>query len=413
MKAEIITIGDELLIGQTVNTNSAWLGSELSRLGFDIHRAISISDNHDEILSILKEFTGKSDVVLITGGLGPTSDDITRISLCEFFETRLVTDKHVLGMIEEMLKKRNGIMNENNRLQAEVPENCRVLYNSTGTAPGLWFEKDGTIFVSMPGVPHEMKHIMMIHVLPELQRRFSSQSIHHKNIMTYGMPEARLAELLSGFESELPSNIRLAYLPTFGIIKLRLTGKGKESEQIINEVKRQVEKLYHLIPDLIFGEDEESMEKKIGSLLRVRRATLSIVESCTGGSISRLITSVPGSSEYFMGSVIAYDNAVKTGLLKIPADIITKNGAVSRETVEAMALAGKVLFGTTFSVATSGIAGPSGGSEDKPVGTIWIAVSGPKKTISEKFVYGNDRNINISRSSITAMNLLRKQILEQ
>jgi nicotinamide-nucleotide amidase len=410
MKAEIITIGDELLIGQTVDTNSAWIGSELSRIGFDVYRITSVSDKRDEIIRILTEVTGRSEVVLITGGLGPTSDDITKHALCEFFSTKLIPDPKVLEMIEQMVRKRNFQMNDNNRRQADVPENCRVLYNATGTAPGMWFEMNNTIFVSMPGVPPEMKHLMTVHVLPELQKRFSSQVIVHKNIMTYGMPEARLAEILSEFESGLPESVRIAYLPSFGVIKLRLTGKGSERDATTRLVAEQVNKLYTVIPDLIYGEDEESMEKKIGSLLLAGKATLSTAESCTGGSVARMITSVPGSSGYFKGSVIAYDNKVKTELLRVPSETLLKYGAVSRETVEAMAKGGAHLFGTTYAIATSGIAGPDGGTTDKPVGTVWIAVTGPKGTISEKFVFGSDRNINITRSSISALNLLRKQI---
>jgi nicotinamide-nucleotide amidase len=410
MKAEIITIGDELLIGQTIDTNSAWMGAELSLIGFDVYRITSVSDKREEILKILGEVTGRSEVVLITGGLGPTSDDITKQTLCEFFSTSLIRDHKVLEMIEVMVKKRNFQMNDNNRRQADVPENCRVLYNETGTAPGMWFEKSKTIFVSMPGVPVEMKHLMTMHVLPELQKRFSSQFILHKNIMTYGMPEARLAEILSEFESGLPDNVKIAYLPSFGTIKLRLTGKGKERETIIKAVADQVRKLYSIIPDLIFAEDEEPMEKKVGSLLLETKCTLSTAESCTGGSIAKMITSVPGSSEYFLGSVVAYDNKVKTSLLNVPADVIAEFGAVSCETVEAMARGGADLFGTTYTIATSGIAGPAGGTAGKPVGTIWIAVAGPTGVISEKFVFGNDRKMNIARSSNAALNLLRKQI---
>jgi nicotinamide-nucleotide amidase len=413
MRAEIITIGDELLIGQTVDTNSAWMGAELSSIGFDVYRITSVSDKREEILKILSEVEGRSDVVLITGGLGPTSDDITKNTLCEFFSTRLVPDRKVLEMIEVMVKKRNFQMNDNNRRQADVPENCRVLFNATGTAPGMWFEKSNTIFVSMPGVPVEMKHLMTEHVLPALQKRFSTQVILHKNIMTYGMPEARLAELLSGFESDLPESVKIAYLPSYGIIKLRLTGKGKERKAVTKAVDDQVGKLYSIIPELIYGEDEESMEMKVGALLLESDCTLSTAESCTGGSLAQRITSVPGSSAYFMGSIVAYDNNVKTRLLNVPAEIIEKNGAVSRETVEAMARGGAALFKTTYTVATSGVAGPAGGTSDKPVGTVWIAIAGPGGIISEKFIFGNDRKMNIARSSIAALNLLRRQILEK
>src|SRR5450759_295079 len=277
MKAEIITIGDELLIGQTIDTNSAWMGAELSKIGFDVWRKISIHDISQDILNTLKEVTGRSDVVLITGGLGPTSDDITKPTLCEFFNTRLVINSEVLLMIEEMMNKRQFPMNENNRRQAEVPESCRVLKNATGTAPGMWFEKDGTIFVSMPGVPLEMKYIMKEHVLPELNKRFTSQVIIHRNIMTYGGLEARLAELLTSFEENLPKNIKLAYLPSYGIIKLRLTATGTNRQTVSDNIEVQVNNLCRIIPDLIFAENEESFESVIGKLLKKKKQTICTV----------------------------------------------------------------------------------------------------------------------------------------
>jgi len=411
MKAEIITIGDELLIGQTVDTNSAWMGAELSRLGFDIYRKTSVHDDHDDIMDILRQVTGKADVVLITGGLGPTSDDITRKVLCEFFNSRMVINKEVLTMIEGMMKRRGVQMNENNRRQAEVPEACRVLTNTRGTAPGMWFEKEGTVLVSMPGIPYEMQYIMTEHVIPALKKRFCSQTIIHKNIMTYGAPEARLAELLTGFEQALPAEIRLAYLPNYGIIKLRLTATGKEKSELGRSMETQVRKLYEIIPELIFGENEDSLEVVTGKLLKEKKQTLSTAESCTGGRIANLITSIPGSSEYYKGSVIAYDNLVKEDLLKVPADIIGKYGAVCEEAVKKMAEGVRRLLKTDYSVATSGIAGPDGGTEEKPVGTIWIAVSSEKGTVTEKHLFVQDRITNINRFSYAALNLLRKQII--
>lgn len=411
MKAEIITIGDELLIGQTIDTNSAWIGAELSKLGFDVYRITSISDKREEILKILEEVTGRSDVIIITGGLGPTSDDITKQTLCGFFETKLVPDPVVLTMITNMLLRRNFPMNENNRRQAEVPESCRVLYNETGTAPGMWFEKGGSLFISMPGVPLEMKHIMTVHVLPELEKRYDSQKIIHKNIMTYGTPEAKLAEMLTGFEKGLPEFIKLAYLPSFGIIKLRLTAKGSLRSELEEGIRAQTDKLYKIIPDLIYGEDEETLEMAVGRLLREKNATLSTAESCTGGNISHLITSVPGSSEYYKGSVIAYDNKVKIKLLKVPENLISEFGAVSRETSQAMAEGVKELLSTDYALAVTGIAGPSGGSDEKPVGTVWISVTSPESTTTEKYIFGFDRMLNIRRSSLAALNLLRKQII--
>jgi nicotinamide-nucleotide amidase len=413
MQAEIITIGDELLIGQTVDTNSAWIGAEMSKLGFDVYRITSISDKRTEILKALSEATGRSEVILITGGLGPTSDDITKQTLCDFFGTRLVMDNVVYSMIEKMLSRRNFPMNDNNRKQADVPESCRVLYNETGTAPGMWFEKGGSVFISMPGVPLEMKHIMSERVLPELAKRFTTQKIVHKNIMTYGMPEAKLAEVLTGFEAGLPESIRLAYLPSFGIIKLRMTAKGKDSNDLEKAIAEQKTKLYQIIPQLIYGEDEETLEMAVGRLLREKKATLSTAESCTGGNISHLLTSVPGSSDYFIGSVIAYDNSVKTGILNVPLETIMKHGAVSFATSQAMAIGVRDLLGTDYSIGITGIAGPSGGTDAKPVGTVWISVASPKSILTEKFVYGFDRMLNIRRSSLAALNMLRKQIINE
>ena len=413
MKAIIITIGDELLIGQTVDTNSAWIGAELSIIGFDIIRKISIHDLRKDILEVLAEAAGKSEVVLITGGLGPTSDDITKQTICEFFHTRLIMNNEVLAMVTEMMKKRNFPMNENNRRQAEVPESCLVLKNEAGTAPGMWFEKDKTIFAFMPGVPYEMKYLMMEHIIPELKKRFTSQVIIHRNIMTYGAPEAKLAELLEGFESSLPSFIRLAYLPASGIIKLRLTGTGTDRKALDKAIEENVTELYKIIPHLIFGENEDPFEVVIGNLLLERKQTICTAESCTGGNIAHMLTSVPGSSRYFIGSVVAYDNKVKENILGLPAEVISKYGAVSEEVARLMAEGARRIMETDYAVATTGIAGPDGGTESKPVGTICIAVASAHGTVSEKHIYGNERIININRFSIAALNLVRKQIIGQ
>ncbi len=411
MKAIIITIGDELLIGQTIDTNSAWIGAELSKSGFDVMRICSVHDRREDIIQALNEACGNADVALITGGLGPTSDDITKQTLCEFFDTRLVISTEVLRMIEELLSRRNFPMNENNRRQAEVPESSRVLTNASGTAPGMWFEKEGTIFVSMPGVPYEMKHIMTQHVLPELNKRFTSQVIIHRNIMTYGTFEARLAEILTGFEAGLPENIRLAYLPASGIIKLRLTATGSEPESLEKLVNEQVAKLYKIIPEFIYGENEESLEMVIGNLLKANKKTVCTAESCTGGEIAHMITSIPGSSAYYKGSVVAYSNSVKIQMLGVNEDMIDMHGAVSEEVVRELASGARIRFNTDFAVATSGIAGPEGGTDAKPVGTLWIAVATQNGIVSEKRVFGNDRIINIRRFTFAALNLLRKQII--
>ena len=411
MKAAIITIGDELLIGQTIDTNSAWMGAELSKAGFDVYRITSVHDRREDIIYALTEATGKTDVILITGGLGPTSDDITKLTLCEFFNTHLVMNNEVLSMIEEMMKLRSFSMNDNYRRQAEVPESCRVLKNAAGTAPGMWFEKDGTVFVSMPGVPHEMKYLMTEIVLPELNKRFTSQIIIHKNIMTYGTFEAKLAEILTDFEAGLPGSLKLAYLPASGVIKLRLTGTGSDYNYLSNLINDQVSKLYKTIPEFIYGEDEESLEMVIGKLLKSKNKSVSTAESCTGGEIAHLLTSVAGSSAYYKGSIIAYENSIKTKLLGVQDYIITKYGAVSENTVKEMAVGVRNVLDTDYAVATSGIAGPDGGTGEKPVGTIWIAVDSERGTVCEKRVFGNDRLTNIKRFSLAALNLLRKQII--
>lgn len=411
MKAAIVTIGDEILIGQTVDTNSAWIGSELSKRGFDVFRIISVHDAKDDILYSLNDVQGKCEVVLITGGLGPTSDDITKPVLCEYFNTRLIENIEVLGMIEERIKRRNNQMNENNRKQSHVPESCKVLTNARGTAPGMWFEKNGTIFVSMPGVPSEMKYIMTEHVIPELNKRFTSQVIIHRNIMTYGTFEAKLAEILAGFEKGLPHNIKLAYLPSSGIIKLRLTGTGREQYAVEKQISEQVDNLYSTIPEFIYGENEDSLEIVIGNLLKEKKKTLCTAESCTGGEIAHLITSIPGSSAYYKGSVVAYSNSVKKGLLKVPDELINLHGSVSEKVVTHMADEARKLLDTDYCIATSGIAGPEGESALKPVGTLWMAVSSEKMTIAEKRVFGTEREANIKRFSLAALNLLRKHII--
>lgn len=410
---EIITIGDEILIGQTVDTNSAWMGTELNQMGIRINRITSVSDNKDEIISSLDEALSRVEVVLVTGGLGPTSDDITKDTLAGYFGGKLVMNSEVLDNVTERLRRRNLQINENNRRQAMVPDNCKVLQNLTGTAPGMLFEKNGKIVVSMPGVPHEMKHIMKEHVLPLLAGRLPGGVIVHKNIMTYGVAEAMLAERLVIFEKELPAEIKLAYLPAYGVIKLRLTAAGSDEKKIREIVREQVEKLYGIIPDVIYGEDEVMLEEVIGKLLNDNNLTVSTAESCTGGKIASLITSVPGSSGWFTGSVVAYDNSIKTGVLGVSNETLRLYGAVSAETAGEMARGVRRLMGTDYSVAVTGIAGPTGGTADKPVGTVWIAVDSDRGLLTEKQIFGDNRLINISRSSYGALNLLRKQIVSR
>ncbi len=411
--AEIITIGDELLIGQTVDTNSAWIGRQLNMYGIKVTRITSIPDNREEIITALREVLGRTSLVLITGGLGPTSDDITKETLAEFFGAKLVTDPDVLDEIAGRLRKRNLEMNDNNRRQALVPDNCTVLVNRTGTAPGMLFHRDGKITVSMPGVPAEMRYIMEAHVLPMAAARAGGSVIIHKNIMTYGTFEAKLAERLEGFERELPASVRLAYLPAYGVIKLRLTGTGYDREAIAGLIAGQVQKLYAIIPDVIYGEDEVTLEETVGILLMNNNLTLSTAESCTGGKIASMITSVPGSSAWFMGSVVAYDNSVKTGVLGVDPDTIMLHGAVSRETAAAMACGIRQLTGSDYAIAVTGIAGPAGGTPEKPVGTVWITVASDRGIVTEKHIFADDRIINIQRSAFTALNMLRKHIISR
>jgi len=410
---EIITIGDELLIGQTVDTNSAWIGKQLNMYGIRVTRITSISDNREEIIRALGEVLGRTSLVLVTGGLGPTSDDITKETLAEFFGAKLVTDPDVLDEIAGRLRRKNLEMNDNNRRQALVPDNCTVLANRMGTAPGMLFNRDGKIIISMPGVPAEMRYIMEEHVLPMASARAGGSVIIHKNIMTYGTFEAKLAERLEGFEREMPSSVRLAYLPAYGVIKLRLTGTGYDREAIAGLIAGQVQKLYAIIPDVIYGEDEVTLEEKVGMLLMNNNLTLSTAESCTGGKIASMITSVPGSSAWFRGSVVAYDNSIKTGVLGVDPEIIRLHGAVSRETAAAMAGGIRQLTGSDYAIAVTGIAGPSGGTPEKPVGTVWITVASDKGIVTEKHNFADDRIINIQRSASTALNMLRKQIISR
>jgi nicotinamide-nucleotide amidase len=411
--AEIITVGDEILIGQTVDTNSAWMGMQLSMRGIRVNRITSIPDRREEIISALDEALGRAPLVLMTGGLGPTSDDITKETLAEYFGSKLVMDPEVLAEISVRIARRNLEMNENNRRQALVPGCCKVLSNHSGTAPGMLFEKEGKIIVSMPGVPFEMKHIMQEHVLPMVESLSGGRTIVHRNIMTYGTFEAKLAERLEGFESQLPDSVRLAYLPAHGVIKLRLTGTGDDGGDVRRIVEEQVMKLYEIIPDVIYGEDEVTLEEVVGRLLLHNKLTLSTAESCTGGKIASLITSVPGSSGWFTGSVVAYDNSVKTGVLGVSPATISRFGAVSEETAREMAVGMLRLAKTDYAIAVTGIAGPDGGTPEKPVGTVWIAIAFRNGVTAERHRFADDRTINISRSAYTALNLLRKQIISR
>ena len=409
MKAEIVTIGDEILIGQTVDTNSAWIANKLNLIGVDIIRITSISDKKNEIFKALDNAKQIADLVLITGGLGPTDDDITKTSLAEYFNTKLVQNKEVLKHVEQFVIKRKAWMNERNIRQADVPESCKIIRNKIGTAPGMRFEQEGCIIISMPGVPFEMKEMMIESIIPELKKMDSDFHIIHKIILTQGWPESKLAEVLEEWESNLPDVISVAYLPSPGLIKLRLTAKGSDLKILENIVAEQVKQLERIIPNLICGYDSDKLEEVIGKLLGGNNKTLSVAESSTGGNIAHLITSIPGSSEYFLGGVVAYSNEIKENILSVSKRNIVNYGAVSKQVVEEMAKGVRKLYKTDFAIATSGIAGP----EEKPVGTTWIAVSDNSRVISKKYVFGNHRGRNIQSASLTALNMLQKLILEK
>ncbi|MCD6565337.1 MAG: competence/damage-inducible protein A [Bacteroidales bacterium] len=410
MYAEIISIGDELLIGQTINSNAAWMGQELNKIGIDVYQVSTISDDKNHIVNALNDALKRTKLVLITGGLGPTRDDITKYTLAEYFNSPLVRNEKVYNQVEKMLKKRSIQMNDLNRKQADVPEKAHIFVNYAGTAPAMWFEVNKKVVISMPGVPYEMKEFMTEQILPSISRYFKTQVIIHRNILTYGTFEAKLAEILSGFEDQLPREIKLAYLPTDGVIKLRLSGRGDNKEKILKIIDREIDKLYKIIPKYIFGEQDDSLEKCIGVLLKSKNETLCTAESCTGGMIAHQITTVPGSSEFFIGSVIAYSNRIKEKELGVNSATLEKEGAVSRQVVEQMAEGVRERYDTVYSIATSGIAGPAGGTLEKPVGTVWIAVAGNNGTYSRKFIFGNNRINNIRRSTLAALNLLRQYI---
>ena len=412
MKAEIITIGDEILIGQIIDTNSAWIAEQFNLNGIEICRITTVRDKHDHIVEALKNAEQKMDLVILTGGLGPTKDDITKNTLCEYFNTKLVFHEATFEHIKNRFSKRNIDLNKLNRDQALVPESCTVLPNKTGTAPGMWFEKNNVIFVSLPGVPFEMKYLVEHEVIPRLQQNGKKIAIFHKTVLTQGIPESMLAEKIEDWETALPENIKLAYLPNPMSVRLRLSATGSSEIILQQQVETEIEKLQQIIPESIYGFDNETMAEVIGKLLKVSGKTLAVAESCTGGYISHLITSVPVSTAYYKGSVSAYSNQVKQNILGVNESSLIKYGAVSEVVAKEMALGVKKTLDTDFAVATTGIAGPEGGTEEKPVGTIWIAVAGKQKVFAKKFVFGNNRERNIIRSSQTAMQILRRVILK-
>jgi nicotinamide-nucleotide amidase len=411
MRAEIITIGDELLIGQVIDTNSAWMAEQLNMIGIKVHQITSISDNRDHILTTLADASARVQLILITGGLGPTKDDITKHTLCDYFNTSLVFSDLAYKNVEKLFAARGFAVSELNRQQAMVPANCRVISNPNGTAPGMWFENDGCIYVSIPGVPFEMKAIMEQEIIPQLLDKLNKVIIH-RTILTEGVGESHLASEIEPWEDSLPSFIKLAYLPQPGMVRLRLTAYGTNRDELQQAVSKAEKELYPYAGKYIFGYDDDTMESVTGQLLRKKRATLSTAESCTGGNIAQLITSIAGSSDYFKGSIVAYSNEIKEQFVGVPHQVLADFGAVSEQTVRAMAEGIRIRFSTDYAIAVSGIAGPGGGTTEKPVGTTWIAVATPTGTVARKFLFGDHRGRNIRKASVAALNMLRKTLTE-
>ncbi|MBP7497386.1 MAG: competence/damage-inducible protein A [Bacteroidales bacterium] len=410
--AHIITIGDELLIGQIINNNSVFISQELNKIGINIYQVSTVSDNIEHIINSIRLAENNSDIIIITGGLGPTSDDYTKDALCRYFNSSLKLNEQALEDIRDLFAKRAYSLTEHNRQQAMVPDHCSIIRNFQGTAPGLWFEQKDKIYIALPGVPFEMKAMISEYIIPKLKTRFSSQNIIHKTILTQGVGESFLADTIKDWELSLPKHIKLAYLPSPGIVRLRLSTSGEDYNLLLQEIENYISGLKNYIGDLIFGYDEDTLENVTGKLLADKKLSLSVAESCTGGLIAHKITSVPGASDYFKGSVVAYSNNVKTNLLKVSEEILKTNGAVSEPVVMQMAEGCRTLFNTDYAIATTGVAGPGGGSKNKPVGTTWIAISSSKETKAYKFFFGDNRERNIQRAMLTALNLLRKDLIK-
>jgi len=409
MNIELLSIGDELLIGQTINTNAAWIGQEMSLIGARIVRTTVISDTTEAIQSSLDSIDSNTDCFIITGGLGPTKDDITKHTLCTYFNTRLEVHLPTLKKIEDYFFKRNRPMLESNIQQAELPLNCVILNNNYGTAAGMWFEEKGKIFISLPGVPYEMKGIMLEEVIPRLKEKFSLKSIYHKTALTQGIGESFLAEIIYNWENSIRSkNLSLAYLPSPGLVKLRITSyRGEEDKEAIDAYFTE---LKNLIPEALYGFENDNLPQIIGEMLRTRKMTIGTVESCTSGLLASQICSISGASDYYMGSLLTYSNSLKINLADVSPETLEKFGAVSEEVVKEMAIGGRKKLGLDCCISTSGIAGPNGGTDEKPVGLVWIAIALPTKTIVKKFQFGDNRERTIQMTVSSALNYLRYEL---
>ena len=413
MKAELITIGDEILIGQIVNTNSVFLAKALNNIGIEIIQITSISDKKEDIISALKSSEKRAKLVILTGGLGPTSDDLTKQTLCSFFDDKLIENKEILDHIEEIFKKYvTTPINEQNRKQALLPSKAKIFKNNYGTASGMWFEKNGQVIISLPGVPFEMKSLMTNEVIPKLQNHFTRPFIVHKTIITYGLGESAIAEIISIWENSLPDDLKLAYLPNLGRVRLRISGKGPDRKSINDKIDKEIDKLLPLIKDIFVGyEDVSSFEEKIKAQFLLKNKTLSLAESCTGGEISARLAKVPGASKYFVGSIISYQTQSKSDLLSVPKNIIEKNSVVSKQVAEMMAQNVRKKFNSSLGVATTGNAGPSKGDSNAEIGTVWIAISSDKRIISERFTFGKHRERVIGKAVNKALEMVYREII--
>lgn len=414
MQAEIITIGDEILIGQIVDTNSAFLGKELNKIGLSIYQITSVQDDREHILKALKEAEENADIIIITGGLGPTKDDITKHTICEYFNDTLVENKDVLANVEHIFSKYNKPLLSVNKQQALVPSKAEVLMNYYGTAPGMWLEKNGKVFISLPGVPYEMKALILEQVFPKLRQKFKFPFIMHKTLLTYGMGESSVAERIDSWANALPSFVKLAYLPSLGRVRLRLSAKATDRGIVEIEIQKQVELLIPQIQDIFVGfEEDESIEAIIGKQLSEMGKTVSLAESCTGGRIAQAFTSNSGASAYFKGGVVSYATASKTDILKVSKTDIEEHSVVSEDVAKTMAKNVRTLFNSDFAISTTGNAGPTKGDSEAEVGTVWIGIATKDTVYAEVFNFGNHREKVIMRAANKAFEMLQKEILKK
>lgn len=415
MFAEIITIGDEILIGQIVDTNSAFIAKEFNKIGVSVYQITSVQDDKNHILQALQDAESRVDIVIITGGLGPTKDDVTKHTLCEYFNDHLVQNDAVLHHVTALFKKyiSTAPLLQVNKDQALVPSKATVLHNANGTAPGMWMKKNNTVFVSLPGVPFEMKYLLQQEVIPKILQEFDRPFILHKTVVTYGVGESALADRIADWENNLPSDVKLAYLPSLGKVRLRLSAKGKDQKLVEDKMQHQIKALYALIGDVIYGEeDDETIEEVIAKLLTKKKLTLATAESFTGGKIAEQLTEISGASKYYKGSVVSYATETKIEVLKVPRELIDTYSVVSAQVAESMALNVQKLLKTDFAIATTGNAGPTKGDSDEEIGTVFIAVATPKGVISEQFMMGSQRERVVQKSVNKAFEMLQKEILK-